>query len=231
MASKTKVEAPTEVPPVIITLTLPAEDAAPATMLIQRGDLAHIRQFPYEATGLAQAIQDAYIALTAVEAAPPVIPAAPEAPKPAPRPASTAAPSKSSKPAAPKEPVLKLMIGKTAKGYSHMQDVPERFIQGLDTDQRERWLPLIIKLIDGHLWDGKSPIRIEDAAVFEKKLKHLSAKELSLFSLTDFVQPGEDIPWVPPVELEPVIDEAEEPEPENTDDTEDVDDDASEVDE
>ena len=47
------------------------------------------------------------------------------------------------------------------------------------------------RLIDGKLWDGKSPIRIDDVYAVQKKLKHLSDKDLSLFDLTDFVQVGE----------------------------------------
>jgi hypothetical protein len=46
------------------------------------------------------------------------------------------------------------------------------------------------KLIDGKLWDGASPIRIDDVYTTLKKMKHLSEREMSLFTLEDFVQVG-----------------------------------------
>ena len=42
----------------------------------------------------------------------------------------------------------------------------------------------------GGLWDGLSPIRITDVARTLKALKPLSDKDLTLFSLTDFVEVG-----------------------------------------
>src|SRR5690606_14539861 len=47
------------------------------------------------------------------------------------------------------------------------------------------------KLIDGKLWDGQSPIRIDDVYTTMKKMKHLSEREMSLFTLEDFVQVGD----------------------------------------
>ena len=54
------------------------------------------------------------------------------------------------------------------------------------------WHPVDLagKLIDGRLWDGQSPIRIDDVYVTMKKMKHLSEREMSLFTLEDFVQVG-----------------------------------------
>jgi hypothetical protein len=46
------------------------------------------------------------------------------------------------------------------------------------------------KLVDGKLWDGTSPIRIDDVYATMKKMKHLSEREMSLFTLEDFVQVG-----------------------------------------
>ena len=46
------------------------------------------------------------------------------------------------------------------------------------------------KVIDGKLWDGQSPIRIDDVYTTMKKMKHLSEREMSLFALEDFVQVG-----------------------------------------
>src|SRR5512145_1970092 len=80
-------------PPTIITLTLPTPseggiplERATATLLIQRGDLANVRQFTYIVMeDMTTAIKEAYLALAAVEAAPPVIPEALKAaPKPGP---------------------------------------------------------------------------------------------------------------------------------------------------
>ena len=45
-------------------------------------------------------------------------------------------------------------------------------------------------LIEGKLWDGETPIRIDDVYALTKKMKHLTARDLSLFTLTDFVQIG-----------------------------------------
>ena len=78
-------------PPTLITLTLPSPsdgglplDQATATLLIQRGDLAHMRQFTYVVVDdMTTAIKEAYIALAGVEAQPPVIPDLPkDTPKP-----------------------------------------------------------------------------------------------------------------------------------------------------
>src|SRR5205809_1083986 len=92
-----------ENPPVIIMLTLlsPIEgglplDQAAATLLIQRGDLAHMRQFTYVVMDdMTTAIKEAYIALAGVEAEPPVIP---DPPKDTPKPAPKAKPKTQQKP-------------------------------------------------------------------------------------------------------------------------------------
>jgi hypothetical protein len=44
-------------------------------------------------------------------------------------------------------------------------------------------------LIDGK-WDGDTPIRIDDVYALAKKMKPLTAKDMALFSLEDFVQVG-----------------------------------------
>ena len=61
-------------PPTIITLTLPDEDNLPrtATLLIQRGTLAAVRQFDYsDLTGSTHAIQEAAAQFMEVEKNPP----------------------------------------------------------------------------------------------------------------------------------------------------------------
>ena len=44
------------------------------------------------------------------------------------------------------------------------------------------------KLVNGGLWDGKTPIRFDDVSRAHKKISGLSDKELSLFTLEDFAQ-------------------------------------------
>ena len=44
------------------------------------------------------------------------------------------------------------------------------------------------RLIDGGLWDGKSPICFEDVHAVAKKMKPLTDKDFSMFKLDDFVQ-------------------------------------------
>jgi hypothetical protein len=182
-----------EPPPTIITLTLPTPfeggiplERATGTLLIQRGDLAHVRQFTYIVLeDMTTAIKEAYIALAAVEAEPPVIPEAPKAvPKPEPRAKAKAEP----KPVVEEEPTIDIPLkkGTLAVRISHLK------IVGGETDAAAYRQAVLIagKLIDGKLWDGTSSIRIDDVYVTMKKMKHLSEREMSLFTLEDFVQVG-----------------------------------------
>ena len=182
-----------EPPPTIITLTLPTPseggiplERATATLLIQRGDLAHVRQFTYIVMeDMTTAIKEAYIALAAVEAEPPVIPEAPKAvSKPEPRAKAKAEP----KPVVEEEPTIDIPLkkGTLAVKISHLK------IVGGETDAAAYRQAVLIagKLIDGKLWDGASPIRIDDVYTTMKKMKHLSEREMSLFTLEDFVQVG-----------------------------------------
>ncbi|MCA0454876.1 MAG: hypothetical protein LCI00_12960 [Chloroflexi bacterium] len=182
-----------EPPPTIITLTLPTPseggiplERATATLLIKRGDLAHIRQFTYIVMeDMTTAIKEAYLALAAVEAEPPVIPEAPKtAPKSEPKAKSKAEP----KPIVEEEPTIDIPLkkGTLAVKISHLK------IIGGETDAAAYRQAVLIagKLIDGKLWDGTSPIRIDDVYVTLKKMKHLSEREMSLFTLEDFVQIG-----------------------------------------
>lgn len=181
----------------IITLTLPTPvdggippEQATATLLIQRGELAHIRQFNYVVMDdLTTAIREAYIALADVEADPPVIPELPRAtPKSESKSKSKAAPKTTV--AVEEEPTIDVPLkkGTLAVKISHLK------IVGGESDAAAYRQAVMIagKLIDGNLWDGQSPIRIDDVYAVQKRLKHLSEKELSLFSLTDFVQVGGD---------------------------------------
>ncbi len=180
-------------PPTIITLTLPTPsdggippERATATLLIQRGDLAHVRQFTYIVMeDLTTAIKEAYIALAAVEAEPPVIP---EATKDTPKSEPKTKAKAEQKPAVEEEPTIDIPLkkGTLAVKISHLK------IIGGETDAAAYRQAVLIagKLIDGKLWDGASPIRIDDVYTTLKKMKHLSEREMSLFTLEDFVQGG-----------------------------------------
>lgn len=44
------------------------------------------------------------------------------------------------------------------------------------------------RLIDGKLWDGKSPIRFNDVYAVARQTKQLKDNDLALFTLEDFVE-------------------------------------------
>lgn len=167
----------------IITITLPHEgdEAANATLLIQRGELAHMRQFAYSnAAGLGAIIAEAMESLAAVEANPPVIL---EAPKAEPK---LAAPRKpmakaAATPAEDAEPTLDIPLRKgVLKVAASLLDLPD------NEAERAAVLALAGRLIDGKLWDATMPIRIRDIDDATRKLKYLSDKELALFTLDEF---------------------------------------------
>jgi len=179
-----------EPPPTIITLTLPtpegggiSRERATATLLIQRGDLAHIHQFHYQGAlaDLMNAIREAEAGLGKVEDNPPIIP---ESPKAEPKAKGKTA----TEPVVEEEPTIDIPLKKGVKAVkmSHLKVV------GGETDAAAYRQAVLIaaKLIDGKLWDGLSPIRIDDVYVTMKKMKHLSEREMSLFTLEDFVQIG-----------------------------------------
>jgi hypothetical protein len=184
--------------PTVLTLTLPETDSErkTGTLLVQRGDLARVHHFTYERVGdLTEVIADALIAFAAVEADPPIITELPP-PKSQPR-------KQVEQPAPPSEPTVDISLkkGKKAVKISHLK------ITGGETDAAAYRQAVLIagKLIDGKLWDGDSPIRIDDVYALAKKMKHLTERDLSLFALTDFVQTGETIE----VDDTPLIDEAD----------------------
>jgi hypothetical protein len=183
-------------PPTVITLTLPESEseARDGTLLVQRGDLARVHQFTYERIAdLTEVIADALIAFAAVEADPPVIA---DVPPPAPTPIK-----KSAAPAPSAETTVDVPLKKGTKAVkiSHLK------IVGGETDAAAYRQAVLLagKFIDGKLWDGDSPIRIDDVYALAKKMKHLTERDLSLFALTDFVQVGA-------VEPEPIADEPDE---------------------
>ena len=205
----------TETPPTIITLTLPtpegggiALERASATLLIQRGDLAHVRQFHYAGMldDLFTAIRESSEALGLLEDNPPVIPDLPEekAKSPAKRKTKSA---KQDETVADEEPTIEIPLEKGTKAIkiSHLK------IVGGESDAAayRQATMLVGRLIDGKLWDGETPIRFDDVYAVAKKMKHLTEKDLSLFTLEDFVQSGTDASDDEPASAEEVKDEAQ----------------------
>jgi hypothetical protein len=167
----------------VITLMLP-EPNNEGTLLIQRGELAHVRQFTYaEIPDITNAIQSAMEALILIESNPPIIPDTPSHKTPV-----KAAPVPKSEP--PQEPTIDIPLkkGVLAVPISYLK------IMGGETDAVAYRQAVLMagKLIDGRLWDGKVPIRFDDVYQVQRKLKGLTDKELSLFTLEDFAQRGPD---------------------------------------
>ncbi len=174
-----------EPPPMIITLTLPTPEGggiplehATATLLIQRGDLAHVQQFHYSGylPDVMNAIRAATAALGELEDDPPVVPDLPADPP-------KAAPS-----APDNEPTIDIPLkkGTLAVKISHL-----KIIGGESDAAAYRQAALIAgKLVDGKLWDGQTPIRLRDVYALAKRMQHLADRELSLFTLDDFVETG-----------------------------------------
>ena len=167
----------------VITLTLPetTDETRRGTLLVQRGDLARLHQFTYERVAdLTEIIADALIAFAALEANPPIIREAP---------AKSPAAKKAAPPASRAEPTVDIPLKKGTKAVkiSHLKLV------GGETDAAayRQALQIAGKLIDGKLWDGESPIRIDDVYALAKKMKHLTERDLSLFTLEDFITTGE----------------------------------------
>jgi hypothetical protein len=159
----------------VITLTLPADGAQEdATLLIQRGELAHLMQFSWSSLDdVATAIHEAEQQLASLEEAPPVLNVA----------LPSAIPSKTMKPPSPTKPKaaeLTIPVGKKTRTIpaSHLHTPAE---------QQSTAIQVAGRLMVGGLWDGLTPIQIPDAARTLKAMKHLSDKELRLFQLTDFV--------------------------------------------
>lgn len=195
MSDKKEKSSKQEPPPTVITLTLPTPseggiplERATATLLIQRGDLAHVRQFTYVVMeDMTTAIKQAYLALAAIEAEPPIIPETPKA-SPKAEPKTKAKGKATAEPVVEEEPTIDIPLkkGTLAVKISYLK------IIGGETDAAAYRQAVLIagKLIDGKLWDGQLPIRIDDVYTTMKKMKHLSEREMSLFTLEDFVQIG-----------------------------------------
>lgn len=186
MTKKTK---DTTVPPTVITLTIPTPvdggvpiEQATATLLIQRGDLAHVRQFQYVLLAdLTTAIQEASHALALLANNPPNVPPAPKQTKTKPK-----KKDKTSKPEVEdSEPTIDIPLKKGNK------TIPMRYLKivGGETDASAYRQAVLLagRLIDGGLWDGESAIQFEDVYAVAKHMKQLKDNDLALFSLNDFV--------------------------------------------
>lgn len=174
--------------PITITLTLPHADALSksGTLLIQRDDLAKLFQFHYTNTGdIASAIHDATDALIALENNPP--PAIPDLP-----PRKTAVTAAPTPPAEPPEPTIQVPT-KTKKGTTAVPARCLRIVGGeTDEDAQQQAVKIAGRLLDSGLWDGKTPIGINDVYAVQLSLDGLTDKELKvLFTLEQFVQTGE----------------------------------------
>jgi hypothetical protein len=173
-------------PPITLTLTLPDPDSErpTGTLLVQRGDLARLHQFVHtRIADLAEVIADALIAFAAVEANPPAVPQTPP-----PASAKKARPTTERKPQPPSEPTVEIPLkkGSRAVRISHLR------ITGGETDAAayRQAVQIAALLIEGRLWDGETPIRIDDVYALAKRMKHLTPRDMSLFTLTDFVRVG-----------------------------------------
>lgn len=165
---------------ITITLSESEGENRSGALLIARGELAHVRQFTYSTlSDLPAVIKEAMLALAAIEAEPPVIIET----------SIASPPTKSAaKPEAPAEPTVDVLLKKGTKAVriSHLK------IVGGETDAAAYKQATLLagKLIDGKLWDGETPIRFTDVYATASKMKYLTERDLSLFSLEDFVQAG-----------------------------------------
>ena len=187
----------TDKTPLVITLSLPeSEDETKlGTLLVGRGDLAHLRQFSYtRLSDVGDIIAEGLMALAVLAADPPVIPEAPKAASKPVAPRKTTETS-SAAPVEAGEPTINIPLkkGSLKVKISHL-----KIVDG-DTDAEAYALAMQLagRLVDGKLWDGKTPIRFEDVYAAERKMNHLTAADFALFTLTDFVH-------VSAVEAEPV---------------------------
>ncbi len=176
-------------PSTVVTLTLPEEHGIQRTgsLLIQRGDLAKLFQFHYCSAGdITSAIKDATKALVQLEISPPVIPEASGDKSAKKKPSAKTA----SKPA-DDEPTVDLPVksGSVAVRISHL-----KIVSG-DTDAAAYRRATLIgaRLVEAGLWDGQSPIGIEDAHATYARIKDLDDEALGAMQLSDVVQIDEKI--------------------------------------
>ena len=167
-----------ETPPTVITLTLPSEGGIQrtGTLLIQRGDLARLFQFHYcNAGDITSAIKDATKKLVELEQAPPVITDESAPTEKAPKTEIAAA-----------EPTVDLP---TKSGNVAVKIGCLKIIGGETDAAAYRKATLIgARLINAKLWDGKTPIHIEDAHATYARIKDMDDAALGASTLSDLVK-------------------------------------------
>ena len=197
---------------ITITITMPPN--TPATVLMQRGDLAVTHTYSGGIPGThndKHALEAAYDKLTALEANPPQVPDLPEPPEP---PAPKKSKSKSKRKAkSDAEPTVEIPL---AKGTRTVPISRVKLIGGeTDAAAYQQALTLAGHLIDGGLWDGETPLHIPDVYALGRKMKPYQTKELTLFTLEELLDT--------PAESKVI------PMPTTTDETDDDDEPASEA--
>jgi hypothetical protein len=183
---------------------------APATVLMQRGDLAVTHTYSGGIPGThndKHALQAAYDKLTALEANPPQVPDLPEPPK-------TERKSKSKRKAkADAEPTVDIPLAKGTRTVP----ISRVKLTGGETDAGayQQALTLAGRLIDGGLWDGESPLHIPDVYALGRKMKPYQTKELVLFTLEELLDTPDAPKVIPmPTATDETSDDDDEPESE-----------------
>lgn len=168
-------------PDITITLTLPED--GPATVLMQRGELAVTHTYTGGSPGShndRRALERAYDKLTALEANPPQVPDLPK-------------PKSKRKSKTDAEPTVEIPLAKGTRTVP----VSRVKLTGGETDAAayQQALTLAGRLIDSGLWDDETPLHIPDVYALAGKMKPYQTNELTLFTLeellaaTDAAQP------------------------------------------
>ena len=162
---------------ITITITMPPD--APATVLMQRGDLAVTYTYSGGIPGGhndKNALERANDKLTALEANPPQVPEPPEPERK----------SKTKRKAkADAEPTVEIPLAKGTRAVP----ISRVKLTGGETDAAayQQALMLAGRLIDGGLWDGETPLHIPDVYALGRKMKPYQTKELVLFTLEELL--------------------------------------------
>jgi hypothetical protein len=164
-------------PKTVLTLTVPEHLPGDATLLIQRGAQARVQRFRYTTpadltTALTEALSDL-----------------PEAGESAPPKPSVKRPAK---PTSPDHLTVDVprKKGTRAVKASHIQIVGG----AADAAAYRQAVVLAGRLMDGNLWDGRSPIGFDGVYRVADKMKYLTDRDFALFTLADFVRVGENTP-------------------------------------
>ena len=164
----------TNQPEIIITITMPPD--SPATVLMQRGNLAVTHTYSDgvpDTHNDKHTLEAAYDKLTALETNQPQIPDLPK-------------PKSKHKVKADTEPTVDIPM---AKGVGTVP-ISCVTLAGGETDAGayQQALTLAGRLIDGGLWDGESPLQTPDVYALGRKMKPYQTKELALFTLEELLE-------------------------------------------